>query len=168
MEFEYEITADEFTSAQILYYRLSQGRKRVQGAITCMLVGSFFLVVAWNQRPFDWAQAILAGLGAWWIYSGVWRLILPRQHFRKSYRVSELSGKRFHANLNSDGFQVTGDLVNWRIGWSGVRLKGEDDNVFILYSAYTIFIFGKHYLTRQQHEELRRLTGLQASMGPSA
>jgi hypothetical protein len=85
MNFEYQITADEYAVAQALYYRLSGGRKRIQSATCWILVGSFFIVVAWNQRPIDWAEFLLATLGAWWNYAGVRGLLLPTRYFRRYY-----------------------------------------------------------------------------------
>jgi len=95
MTFEYEITTDEYAAAQTLYHRLSGGRKRIQNAVLWILVGAFFIVVAWNQRPMDWAQFLLSMMGAWWIYAGIANLTLPARHFRRSYLASELTGKKF-------------------------------------------------------------------------
>jgi hypothetical protein len=160
MNFEYKITTDEYATAQALYHRLSGGRRRVQSATCWILAGSFFVVVGWNQRPIDWAQFLLAALGAWWIYAGIMSLLLPTRHFRRYYAASELAGKTFKADVNEDGFDVAGDICSWRTGWQGVRWKGENKRVFMFYSHGTVFAFGKQYLTSEQQGELRSLSGL--------
>jgi hypothetical protein len=68
--------------------------------------------------------------------------------------------KGFKADVKGDGFDVAGDACGWRVSWHGVRLKGENKRVFMLCSYGRIFIFAKQYLTNQQREELRRLSGL--------
>jgi hypothetical protein len=155
MHFEYEITADEYVAAQLLYYKRRGGRKRVERAAGWILAGLFFIVVAWNERVLNWAPILLAAIGAWWIYAGVANLF-PARYFRRAYREVEVAGKRFKADVNEDGFEVTGDLCSWRIRWPGVRLKCENKRVFMLYSAGTIFMFGKKYLNDEQQQELRQ------------
>ena len=55
-------------------------------------------------------------------------------------------------------------LVNAARGdvqWQGIGLKGENEKVFMICSTGgTIFMFGKKYLTDEQQQELRRLSGL--------
>jgi len=68
-------------------------------------------------------------------------------------------GKRFKAAVDEDGFEVTGDQCSWRVRWPGVRVKGENEQVFMLHSHGT-FIFEKKYLNTQQQEHLRRVSGL--------
>jgi hypothetical protein len=94
MNFEYEIAADDYAAGQTLYNRLSGGRKHAQNAILWILVGGFFIVVAWEQWPINWAQFLLALTGAWWIYAGIVNLFLPARCFRRAYAASELAGKR--------------------------------------------------------------------------
>jgi hypothetical protein len=159
MEFEYEIDVDAYSEAQSLYYRLSFGRKRRQHAIVTILGGVAFIVVAWNQRPIDWAQCLLAVSALWWIYAGVVNLF-PVRYFGRYYETSGLAGKRFKANVRDDGFDVTGDGCSWRVAWQGVRLKSEGKRVFMLCSYGTVFIFGKQYLTDEQQTKLRDLSGL--------
>lgn len=76
-----------------------------------------------------------------------------------------MAGKRFKADVNEDGFEVTGDLCSWHVRWLRVRPKGENERVFIftLYPEGTIFMFGKRYLNDEQQQELRRLSGLERS-----
>ena len=159
MHFEYEITSDEYVAAQLLYHKLSGGRKRVQSAVCWFLTGLSLIFVAWSKRVLDWAPIVLAAIGAWWICAGVASLF-PSRYFRRGYRTADLAGKRFNADVNEDGFEVTGDVCSWRVRWSGVRVKSESERFFLLYSAGTIFIFGKKYLNSEQQAELRRLSGL--------
>jgi hypothetical protein len=54
MHFEYEITADEFASAQILYQDASSGRrKRVKTRIAWIVVGVIFIVLAFGEPAFN-------------------------------------------------------------------------------------------------------------------
>jgi hypothetical protein len=159
MHFEYEITADEFVACQLLYYKLSGGRKRVERAAGWIVAGLALIFIAWHERFLDSAQIILTAIGAWWIYSGV-ASFFPARYFRRAYPSSGCAGKRFTADANEDGFEVMGDLYSWRVRWPGVRLKGENERVFMLYSQGTIFMFGKTYLNNEQQQELRRLSGL--------
>jgi hypothetical protein len=166
MHFEYEITADEFVASQLLYYKLSGGRKRVERAAGRIVSGLALIFIAWNEKFPDSAQIILTAIGAWWIYSGV-ASFFPARHFRRAYPSSGCAGERFTADTNEDGFEVTGDLYSWRVRWPGVRMKGENERVFMLYSQGTIFMFGKKYLNSEQEQELRRLSGLTSHSGPS-
>ena len=163
MHFEYEITADEFAASQLLYHRLSGGRKRVERVVYSFLAGLLFLATAWTERSNDLSPFLLAIVRAWLIYSGALTLF-PTRYFRSAYRKSEVVGKRFNAEINEEGFEVTGDLYSWRVRWPGVRVKGENELVFMLCSNQTIFMFGKKYLSSDQQQELRRLSGL---MSPS-
>jgi len=158
MNFEYEITADEYASAQALYHRFTRGRNRIHSAAVWILAGSFFIVVAWNQRPFDWAQFLLAIIGIWWIYAGRVSLLLPRRYFRRLYTSSQLAGKKWTAEISGDAFEVSGEANSWRVCWQAVQSKGEDKVVFMFYSEGTVFMFGKQYLTGEQQAELRNLS----------
>jgi hypothetical protein len=73
------------------------------------------------------------------------------------YPKSEVIGKKFQADIHSDGFEVKGKSCSWQVPWSGVSLKAERERVFMLYVEGTIFMFGKKYLTDEQQNELRKL-----------
>lgn len=157
--FEYEITADEFVASQILYHKLSGGRKRIERVVYSFLAGLIFLGAAWTERSKDLSPFLLAFVGGWLIYYGAVTLS-PARFFRIAYRKSEVVGKRFNAEITEGGFEVTGDLYSWRVRWRGVRVKGENELVFMLCSNQTIFMFGKKYLSSDQQEQLRKLSGL--------
>ena len=159
MHFEYEITVDEFAASQLLYYKLTIGRKRIERPVGWIVAGLALVFIAWNERFFDTAQFMLGVIGAYWIYCGVAQLF-PARYFRRSYPKSDFAGKRFTVDANEDGFEVTGDFYSWRVQWPGVRFKAENEQVFMLYSQGTIFMFGKKYLTYEQQQELRKLSGL--------
>ena len=161
MQFEYEITAEEYVASQVLYWRLSSGRKFRDRLAACVLGGVFFLVLAWNEPVFNWATVTLAAMGLWRIYSGLMS-IFPRFYLRRAYRGTELAGKKYQADVNEEGFEVVGDLCSWRVRWAGVRLKGENKSVFILFTDSVIFMFGKKYLNNEQQSELRKFAGLPA------
>jgi hypothetical protein len=158
MRFEYEITPDEFAASQLLYYRLSGGRKWVEHAVGWIIAGLALIFIAWDERFVDTAQILLAAIGAWWIYCGVARFF-PAWYFRRAYPKSDFAGKKFTVDANEDGFEVTADLYSWRVRWPGVRLKAENERVFMFYSQGTIFMFGKRFLTSEQQQELRMLSG---------
>lgn len=159
MRFEYEIPEDEYVAAQALYYRLAMGSRRRVGGATSVLAGVFFVVVAWNEQRVDWAPILLAALGVWWGYVGMVNL-LPGWYLRRGYRRAGVEGKRYQADVNEEGFEVRGDVRNWRVRWAGVSAKGENKLVFMCYAANTVFTFGKKYLTEEQQTEFRRLAGL--------
>lgn len=88
------------------------------------------------------------------------RVFFRARYFRRAFPKSDLAGNGFKADLGEDDFEVTGDQCSWRVRWPGVRVKGENEQVFMLYSHGTIFIFGKQYLNSEQQEHLRGLSGL--------
>ena len=164
MHFEYEITPDEYIAGQFLYSKLSGARKYVQVVVFCLLTGlslvaAALIVDARIERVDRWVSILLAALGAWWIYAGIANLS-PSRYFRRAYRRTQLPGQKFKADVNDDSFEVTGELCSWRVRWPGVQLKGESEHIFMLYSEGTIFMFGKKYLSNEQQQELRRLSGL--------
>jgi hypothetical protein len=167
MHFEYEITQDEYVAGQLLYSKLSDPRRHAQVVVFCMLTGLALAATAWivselSEDANAWIPILLAALGVWWIYAGMANLF-PSRYFRRVYRRTELAGKKFNADLNDRGFEVTGDLCSWRVQWPSVRFKGEDDCVFMLSSEGTIFMFGKKFLSNEQQQELRRLCALGTS-----
>jgi len=159
MQFEYEISRDQFVSSQLLYHKLGGGRKLVERRVYWILAGFVLIAVAWSDRSLNWSPLLLALIGIWWTYSVVASLF-PVRPFRKAYLKSDLAGKKFKADVGEDGFEVTGDECSWRVRWSGVREKGENDQLFMLHSHGTLFIFGKEYLNTEQQAQFRRLSGL--------
>ena len=161
MKFEYEIGLEESVAADMLYFNLRMRSKQLKQALFWVAAGALFIVVAWRQQVPGWAPTLLAVTGGWWIYASVWSLF-PAWQFRNSYRSAGLSGEKYRADLDEEGFEVTGRLCSWHVRWAGVSVKTEDKRVFLLYGANTLFIFGKKYLTDEQQSELRRLAGLPA------
>ncbi|MBZ5643252.1 MAG: hypothetical protein LAO19_10860 [Acidobacteriia bacterium] len=159
MHFEYEITTEEYVQCQALYYELTSGRKRIEGAVAWIVVGLGLIVVAWNEKFLDTAQFLLAAIGAWLIYCGIARFF-PALFYRRAYPKSGLPGKKFKLDANEEGFDVAGDLYSWHVQWPGVRVKAENEKVFMLCSQGTIFMIGKRFLTDEQQHEFRRLSGL--------
>jgi hypothetical protein len=162
MHFEYEITADDFVAGQILYNRLNRGSRRLRlrdNPIAWILIGIFVILVAWSEGHLNWAPLLITALGAWLIYAGLVSLF-PARYYRRLYRKTEMWGKKYIAEINDDGLEVTADACSWRAAWAGVKVKGENEKVFIAYSANTIFIFGKQYLNASQQQELRTLISI--------
>lgn len=162
MRFEYEITVDDFVASQILYNRLRRAGHQIrlrENPIVWIVFGAFAIAVAWNERRVDWGPILLAATGAWFLYAGLVGLF-PAPYFRRTYRGAELWGEKFAAEVDNEGFKVVADLCSWQIPWRGVKLRGENDRVFVFYSANTLFIFGKRYLNESQQEEIRKLSGI--------
>lgn len=168
LHFEYEIPPDEYVAAQLLYYKLLGRERRRASAAFWILLGATFVVMAFNSRPPAWARfdasatlplVLLAAVGIWWMYAGV-RILFPARYFRRAYRSFEFAGKSFSANVDEGGFQIAGEFFEWRVKWPGVRLKAEDRRVFMFLAGGTIYIFGKKFLSGEQQEQLRKLSGL--------
>lgn len=158
MNFEYQISVDDYVAAQMLHWRLTTGHKRLINGAFWMIAGMLFILAAWNQVS-GWTPILLAPIGAFWICAA-FRSLFPGSHLRNAYRKADLAGKKFRAELYEEGFEVAGDLCSWRLRWTGVSVKGENKHIFVLFGANTIFMFGKKYLTDEQQRELRRLAGL--------
>jgi hypothetical protein len=156
MRFEYEISADEYASCMAAYNALARGRKRIFYAVFWIALGLFFIAVARNEQAVSWAPILLTASGAYWVYCGL-AGFFSEWYFRRFYPKSGMAGKKFQANIHSDGFDVKGESCTWQVPWSGVSLKAERERVFMLYVEGTIFMFGKKYLTDEQQNELRKL-----------
>jgi hypothetical protein len=87
-------------------------------------------------------------------------MLFPAAYFRRSFRSFAFAGKVFAALVDLNGFQIEGECFKWSVEWPGVASKGEDKQVFIFVSGGIIFIFGKKFLTNEQQDELRKLSGL--------
>ena len=55
----------------------------------------------------------------------------------------DLAGKKHHAEIDENGFSVDGDSCSWRVLWTEVLFKGEDNRVFMFNAKGSLFIFGK-------------------------
>jgi hypothetical protein len=72
-----------------------------------------------------------------------------------------LEGKKYKARVDAGGFEVIGEQSTWRMRWTDIARKGEDNRVFMFcYSGGVLFIFGKRYIDEKQQESLRSLAGL--------
>jgi hypothetical protein len=159
MQFDYEIPVDEYAAAQVLYYRAYGKGRVVKRALGWVLLGLFFVLIAVSRWMVDWGPILLLVTGAWCVYGGIASLF-PTRYYRRSYPESELAGKNYHAELNENGFSVTGDSCSWRVLWGEVRLKGENKRVFMFSAKSTIFIFGKRYLSDEQQKDIRRFAAM--------
>jgi|SRR5579864_1376654 len=159
MRFEYEIGVDEYVSGSLVFWELSDRRRRTARALWWTVAGGAAIVIAWTGEPFL-RSIVLTLFGALWIYEGGMRNLFPQSYLSRCYKMAELAGKRFTANTNQDGVEITSGSWSWRVPWRGVRLKAEDERVFMIYSFGTMFIFGKKYLTDEQQQELRKFLGL--------
>ena len=159
MEFEYEISADDYADASVLHARLSPDRRQSFG---WFLAGAILLVVAIIERDRGVSPVLLGSIGIWWMWAGVGRMfpVMFRRYYRGYYKRLKLAGQKYRATINSEGFQVAGENRTWSNRWSEVGPKGEDDKVFMLFAHGTLFIFAKRYLGEEQQRSLRELAGL--------
>ena len=163
MQFQYEISAEEYVAGQTLYCKLMHGSNGFLKPVAWGLGGLCFLATAWSERDIDWPAILLSLTAAWFIYCAIVQT-LPAFYFRSRYPKSEFSDHPFQADVTQEGFHVSDDLRAWHIKWPGVQAKGENRDVFVFYSANTVFIFGKKYLSDQQQSELRQLAGLTSAV----
>jgi hypothetical protein len=159
MKFEYEISRDEYADAQILYCRLSTGSNNFKRGAPWVLAGVFCIFMPWYEGIRNWATMLLAAIGAWWLYAGLTNLF-PGTYLRRQYLTAGMSGKKYQAEVDENGFEVTGDVCSWHARWPAVSVKGENKHIFMLFAANTVFIFAKKYLTAEQQDELRRFAAL--------
>jgi len=159
MEFDYEISADDYAAAAILYHKLSRKLRVGRGWI---FAGAVLLVVTLLERDRGLSPILLGAIGVWWIWAGIGSLFpgMFQRSYRKYYRQLYLAGEKYHACVDQDGFQVVGRNRTWNNPWTEVSPKGEDDHVFMLHSRGTLFIFAKRYLAEEQQRTLRDLAGL--------
>jgi len=158
MRFDYEIPVDEYAAAQTLYYTANGKSRLFKRALGWVLLGLFFSLIA-MFRWADWGPTLLLLTGAWFIYAGIASLF-PTRYYRRAYPESGLVGKKYHAELDENGFSVTGDSCSWRVLWTEALLKGENKRVFMFTGKGTIFIFGKKYLTHDQQADIRRFAAM--------
>ena len=79
---------------------------------------------------------------------------------RRHSPQSGFAGKKYHAELDENGFSVSGDDCSWRVPWTEALIKSEDKLVFMISAKGTIFIFGKKYLTNEQQNAIRQFATL--------
>lgn len=159
MQFDYEIPVDEFAAAQVLYNKAREANVFVKRGFFWNLLGLFFVFIAETRWTLDWAPILVLLTGIWFISMGISSLF-PMRYFRRMYSESEFSGVVYHAELNEDGFVVSGNACTWQALWTDVRHKGENKQVFMFHAKGTIFMFGKKYLTDEQQKEIRRFASM--------
>jgi hypothetical protein len=156
IRFEYEISEDDYIAGQTLYFKQHMGRKRLEHAITWIALGLGLFVISGVQPVSNFSRVVFVAMGGWCLYCGLAHLF-PQLYLRKQYRRSGLSGKKYQADIDAEGLLVKGDVCEWRVKWSGVTVKGENESVFMFQGANTTFIFGKKYLSEEQQTELAQM-----------
>lgn len=160
MQFEYEIPAEEYAAAQVLYYKTWSKGKVVKRACAYIVLGLFYVLIAIARWAPDWPPILVLFTGVLFIYAGT-ATLFPRRHYRRYYSQSDLVGKKYRAEIDESGFSVNGDGCSWRVLWTEALHKGEDNCVFMFCAKGTIFIFGQKYLTGEQQQMLRQFAGAQ-------
>ncbi len=163
MQFEYEITPNRV---------LPRPNSCITGRVTRSESGgrSFpysselpVLELRGLQAKFGWPEFLLAVTSPLWCYAGVSSLFpgVFKKYLQTCLsRITSACAKGFRAAMNQSGFEVTEDSCSWRVQWPAVTMRSEDVKVFLLCSYGSMFIFGKRYLTGEQQQELRVLSGL--------
>jgi hypothetical protein len=160
MQFDYEIPVDEYVAAQALYYEAQAKGRVIKRALGWFLLSLLVIICIVELRSAgNWGSIWRLLTVAWFIYATVANLF-PKRQFRGSYLESGLAGKRYHGELNENGFSVSGDSCRWQVLWADVRHKGEDKRVFMFTAKGTIFIFGKRYLTDEQQQDIRHFSAM--------
>lgn len=157
MEFNYEIPADEYAAANVLYYKASHKGTQIGRVLRWIFSGLVFILVA-VFRSAEFGQILLILAGAFFIYVGV-LIFSQASRYRRAYPQSGLAGKTYRAEMDEQGFTVSGNLCRWQVPWNEARLKGEDKLVFMFSGKGTIFIFGKKFLSEEQQAWIRRFVG---------
>ena len=160
MQFEYEIPAEEYAAAQVLYYKAWSKGQGVKQAFAYIVFGLFYVLIAITRWAPDWPPVLVLLTGLLFIYAGIVTLF-PARHYRRYYSRSDLAGKKYRAEIDESGFSVNGDGCSWRVLWAEAPHKGEDSRVFMFCAKGTIFIFGKKYLTDEQQRTLRQFAAAQ-------
>jgi len=155
MQFDYEVPIDEYAAGQVLYYKARSKGVFVRQALLWMSLGVFFALLAGFRWGADWLRILLLPIAAYFFYLGIANLF-PTRYCRRYYPKSGMAGKNYSAEVDENGFLVRGDECSWRVLWPEVRLKGEDNRVFMFNGKGTIFIFGKKYLTDEQQKAIRQ------------
>jgi hypothetical protein len=165
MDFEYEVSADDYVDALILYYRVN--RRRL-GADTGMyfIIAGLLLSVGLAERERGMSPLLVVAFAALMLWIGIVHVfprLSSRRSYRRNFRELGIEGKKYEANVSEKGLNIAGDDTTWRRQWSDISSKGEDRQLFMLYSRGTLFIFAKQYLTDDQQRELRTLASLPPS-----
>lgn len=157
MQFDYEVPIEEYAAGQVLYAKARSKGVFVQQVLLWTSLAVFFVLLVASRFGADWLRILFLLIAAYFFFFGI-RFLFPTRYFRRHYPKSGLAGKNYHAELDEDGFSVIGDACHWRIRWPEVRLKGEDNLVFMFTGKGTIFIFGKKYLTDEQQRTIRQFS----------
>jgi energy-coupling factor transporter transmembrane protein EcfT len=159
MRFDYEVPIEEYAAGQVLYHKARSKGVFVQQALLWILLGAFFVLLVGFRFGADWLRILLLLIAAYFFYLGI-TYLFPTRYCRRYYPQSGLLGKNYHAELDENGFSVSGDACSWRVLWPEVLLKGEDNLVFMFTGKGTVFIFGKKYLNNEQQKAVRRFGSL--------
>jgi len=139
MEFEYEITADDYADASVLHARLKPARERHSG---WFLAGAILLIVALIERDRGVSPILLGSIGIWWAGVGLGRTFphLFRRYYRRYYKRLGLANQKYRATLDEEGFQVVGDYCSWRNRWTEVSAKGGRPRLHALCPRYSVHL----------------------------
>lgn len=150
VQFEYELPANEYVAAQLLYYK-SLGRRRrigrparwiVAGAV-CIVSGVRSAPPASSEGSANFSFFLLTAIGVWWMWAGI-GMLFPAKRFRRAYDSSALAGKLYRAEVGEGGLQVAGEFCEWSVKWPGVQFKREDERVLYFMPPIPCLSSGKN------------------------
>src|SRR5258708_14730633 len=105
MEFDYEVSAEDYANALILYYRLS--RRRLGTSTGGLFIfGGFLLTVGLIEREKGLSPLLLVVLGAFTIWLRLLGALPPSfspQKFPQKFRGLGTQGKKSPAELSEKG-----------------------------------------------------------------
>jgi hypothetical protein len=157
VEFEYEINADDFASGMTLY------QKKVGGfryRLAYILIGTALIllpiVVRHNNGSEIDAPWFTIAFGIVFLCCGIATLFYSSR-VRRTYGNSEIASQRYNAVLTENGVDVSGPNRHWQFGWTVVKIRAENETLFIFSDTSVVFIFAKRYLTSEQMAQVRQL-----------
>jgi hypothetical protein len=140
MEFEYEVSADDYVKALIVYNGLNR-KWRGAGSGTYFLFSGFLLAVGLVERERGLSPLLLVALGALTIWLGIVS-VFPRlsshRAYRRHYRELGIEGKKYRANVNEEGLNVAGDGTTWSRQWTHLSSKGEDKTIHAPFTRHPV------------------------------
>jgi len=157
MNFDYEISEQDFLNAQLLAIRNSSARFVRWGRLVFPLSGVVllgFLAYALGQQGFSWR--LIPGLVVCLIFISM--PLLNKRKQKQFYAKSTSMHGKLSIAVDENGLQFQGPTFSSRVDWTHFCRFVEDANAFLLYQNPQVFnIIPKRGLSQNQVETLRAL-----------
>jgi hypothetical protein len=156
MEFDYEITEQDFLDAQRLAIKNHPVRMIRWTRLVLPLFG-IFLFGAWIQNLVKQGFSLRATVAVIFPLLFISLPLLNKWNARKMYRKATTLHGRVHLEVTEDGWASRGSSFSGKVDWSTFAKFSEDGKVFVIYQSTQAFnIVPKHSLTADQISELRQ------------